>query len=302
MLSIYTIILNYNNFKDTYECVDSLSHLEKANMFNHKIIIVDNASTDGSGAKLKHIFGDTVIYLQNDVNSGYAAGNNLGIKYALEKNADYICVLNNDTLVENDFYFECINYLNENEDVGFVSPVIENFNNNLVQSTGGDIVFRKGLVTVKNNGAVREKLSPIIESDYIGGACMVFKAELIKKIGFIPENYFLFFEETEWCWKAKTRGMRNLCLSSVYIKHKGSASIDTVTGLHAYLMERNRVVFLRRNSPNYIIYIRALIYLTIKYIKKGLIENRKYFKYLKYMNDGRRNIVDKHYPFVYIRN
>lgn len=302
MIVVYTIILNYNNYKDTFECIDCLNKLKINSSFENNIVLVDNASSDDSGNKLKCVFKDSVVYIQNDINSGYAAGNNVGIKFAIDNKADYICVLNNDTVADTDFYSDCINYLIENKNIGFVSPAIENFDNNLVQSTGGDILFEKGLVTVKNNGVKREELPREIESDYLGGACLIFNAKLVEKIGYIPENYFLFFEETEWCWKAKLNGMFNVCLSTSYIKHKGSASIDSINGLHAYLMERNRVVFLRRNTPSFFVYVKAMIYLIFKYVKKGLLEDKEYFKYLKYMNDGWKNRVDEKYPFVCIRN
>ena len=302
MKMIYTVILNYNNYNDSKECIDSLLKIETLSEYKNTIILVDNHSTDGSGQRLSTLFGDGIVYLECNNNSGYAVGNNIGIKYAYDKCADYICVMNNDTVAYEDFLTPCIKYLNNNIDVAFISPTIENYGNEKVQSTGGDIIFEKGLVTVKNNGEKRVSLPRVIESDYIGGACMIFKTNIIDKIGLIPENYFLFFEETEWCWKAKNNGMHNVCLSETYIKHKGSASIDTISGLHAYLMERNRVVFLKRNAPSRIIYVRALIYLTLKYIKKGMFEDKYYFNYLKYMRDGRSNIINPKYPFIKIRN
>ena len=302
MKSIYIVILNYNNYCDTKECIDGLLKHQSNENYNEKIILVDNHSKDGSGDRLYNDFKNNIIFIKNSVNYGYAAGNNVGIKYAIDHNADFLCVLNNDTLANEDFITPCLRYLEENSDVAFVSPTIENYNNNFVQSTGGDIFFEKGCVTVKNNGSERDNLPQTVESDYLGGACLIFKSELINAIGLIPENYFLFFEETEWCWKAKKQGLHNICITTTYIKHKGSASIDTINGLHAYLMERNRVVFLRRNAPSNFIYMRAIIFLTIKYIKKGIFENKNYFKYLKYMSDGKKNIVDSKYPFVHIEN
>ena len=302
MRIIFTVILNYNNYNDTKCCIDSLFDIESSNKYKNKIIVVDNCSSDGSGEQIRANYGDRIIYIASNLNCGYAAGNNIGIKYALEHEADYICVLNNDTVANEDFLLPCINYLEQNENVGFVSPTIMNYDDNLVQSTGGDIVFKKGLVTVKNNGDKIDGLPETIESDYLGGACLIFRSSLVKKIGMIPENYFLFFEETEWCWKAKIQGLQNICITTASIKHKGSASIDTINGLHAYLMERNRVVFLKRNSPNRLIYMLAILFLILKYIKKGAFENKEYFNYLLFMRDGIKNIVDSKYPFIYIRN
>ena len=111
----------------------------------------------------------------------------------------------------------------------------------------------------------------------------------------------LFFEETEWCWKAKNAGYRNICLSSTYIRHKGSASIDSIEGLHSYMMERNRVIFLRRNAPDKKTFCRAIIFLFLLYGRNGLLEDKRYFKYWGYMIDGLRNRVNRiKYPFINI--
>lgn len=302
MILVYTIILNYNNFKDTQECVESILRQKDDSNIINKMIIVDNASPDDSGKKLKELYAEDLVYIQLDKNIGYAAGNNVGIKYALSQNADFICILNNDTVVETDFISECVDYYSSHKSIGFLSPTIEEYGSNVVQSTGGDIFWKKGEVTVKNNGKDRKTLPKEIESDYLGGACLFFHNSLIEKIGYIPECYFLFFEETEWCWRAKKIGLHNICLSNCYIKHKGSASINSIIGLHSYLMERNRIVFLKRNSFNRLMYYEATAYLTMKYLKKAILVDSNYFKYFKYMDDGRKNIVDlKSYPFIVIR-
>ena len=301
MRRVFTIILNYNNFADSRECIESLNKILLPQNYSNRIILVDNNSSDGSGRKLKNLFGDSIIYIESDDNGGYAAGNNIGIKYAKEAGAEYICVLNNDTVILEDFFSPCIDYIVEHNDVAFISPAIEDYSSNKVQSTGGDIFFRRGEVTVKNSGKDKSKLPSVIESDYIGGACMLFKADIIDRLGYIPENYFLFFEETEWCWKAKELEMHNVCLSCVSIKHKGSASIDSVLGLHAYMMERNRIVFLKRNAPNLFVYYCAYLFLFLKYVKNGLFVNKDYFHYIEYMKDGRKNEVDERFPFVQIK-
>ena len=299
MKLICTVILNYNNYDDTKECIDSIIRMQFSSDYTNKIVLIDNCSTDESGERLYHLYGEKIVYLKSDFNCGYAAGNNIGIRYSVEQGANYICVLNNDTVAFENCILPCVEYLEEYPNTGFIGPLIENYDDAMVQSTGGDIFWRKGSIIVKNQGVSKGNLPKEIESDYIGGACLIFRSNLIEKIGFIPEDYFLFFEETEWCWKAKKNGMRNVCLTSVSIRHKGSASIDAISGLHAYLMERNRVIFLRKNAPDFITYIRAIMFLIIKYIKKGIFENKEYFNYLKYMRDGLNNTVDSKYPFIY---
>lgn len=298
METIYIIILNYNNYKVTEECICSLRSAIERIRYNIKIILVDNNSTDGSDRQLVSAFGKDVVFVKNHKNEGYAAGNNIGIKYALLNKADYINILNNDTIITEDYITPCITYLNNHPNAGFISPCIEECDNNVVQSTGGDIDFKKGIVTVKNSGKSRKDLPNDIESDYIGGACLLFKADLIRKIGLMPEDYFLFFEETEWCWKAKKIGLKNICLTSTAIKHKGSATIDSIDGLHSYYMERNRSLFFKRNSISKLSYIQTMLQIVLRYIIKGIFIDNKYLIYLSYICDGICNETNNKYRYV----
>lgn len=300
MKSVYVIVLNYNNCEDTIECLNGLQSFNAANVAL-KLIVVDNASTDNSVARLKAALAPNAMLVENPKNLGYAAGNNVGIKIALEDGADYICVLNNDTIIEENFICPCIEFLETDSSLGVIGPTIMEADNDSVQSTGGDIFLTRGFVTIKNHGKCREKLPHVIECDYVGGACMIFRADLINQIGMIPENYFLFFEETEWCYKVKKAGYKNACLNKTYIRHKGSATIDKIGGLHAYLMERNRVVFMRRNCQNKAEYVCGVLYLFIKYAWFCIVKDISYLKYFAYMKDGILNKVDnKTYPFVVI--
>lgn len=262
MDKVCIVILNYNNCEDTIECVQSLR--SAINSEKYKIVIVDNASTNDSVSKLNNILSPIEIIVSSE-NRGYAHGNNIGIKYAEQAGYEYICILNNDTIIDVDFIETCKNELKNSAQVAFVSPaLVEYKDNNLIQSTGGDIFINKGIVTLKNHGARRIELPPKIESDYIGGACIMFRTSILKNIGYIPENYFLFFEETEWCYKAQKMGYKNICLTDSYIYHKGSVSIKSVSGLQEYLMARNRVVFVRRNIDSRIKYYCFLIYLFLQ--------------------------------------
>lgn len=300
MNSIFIIILNYNNFEDTYQCVCS-AQAAKVDGYDTHIILVDNHSNDNSYYRLKKEFNNDIVILQTYKNIGYAGGNNVGIKYAIENNADYLCILNNDVVVETNFLKECLKYLQKDSNIAFISPVIEEYCEDTVQSTGGDIIMSKGLIKIKNHGMKRNELEEEIECDYVGGACMVMRASLLNEIDLLPENYFLFFEETEWCYKAKLIGYRNICISSTFVRHKGSATIDKINGLHAYLMERNRVVFLKRNSSSMIRCLGAIGYLFVKYIYWGIKKDYNYFKYISYMCDGIFNRVNLYrYPFVVV--
>lgn len=303
MIKVFTIILNYNNYKDTKECLDSLINLKICDFIDNHIVVVDNKSLDGSGQKIFDEYKSQITYLQSKENYGYAVGNNIGIKFALENKADYICILNNDTVVTMDFYTECITYLKENLKVGFIGPVIEEYKCNKVQSSGGRISFINGCTYPLHNGDNKEDLPKVIDCDCVFGACMLFSSSLIEKIGLIPENYFLFFEETEWCLKSKRQNLRNVCLTSSYIKHKGSATILEIGGLCGYMGDRNRIVFLKRNCSNKILLIISICFVFAKNLGKSILKDKAYWSHFAYMVDGLFNRFDlKKYPFIKIRS
>jgi GT2 family glycosyltransferase len=188
--------------------------------------------------------------LKTHKNNGYAEGNNLGIKYALDKGSDYICVLNNDVVVETNFLSKVIDVMEKEKNIGIAGPCICNYNEkNVIQAMGANINLYTGLTQGKFKGTkYEEKEKENIFVDYLGGACFVAKSEVFHKIGLIPENYFLFFEETEFCLKATRAGYKLLCVYDSRIYHKGSSTISKYSGLSYYFLNRNRVIFIRRNA------------------------------------------------------
>ena len=287
--SVYIIILNYNNPADTIACVEEA---KKINYENYKIVIVDNYSTDDSEALIKDKFPH-YTFIQTGANLGYAGGNNIGMKFAKDEGADYICVLNNDVITHPDFLQMLLKYLEANPDVGVVGPrVCEYDEPNLVQSTGAMLDFRTGRVNVLNNRVPEEQVKgKVVPCDYVGGACLLFHTSILDKVGYFPEDYFLFYEETEWCLNIKQKGLKVICYCDAKVIHKGSASINQVSGLSEYFMYRNVVIFMKRNAKiNHRLYFYgySILYATyrglfkkdglkfIHYFYHGLTEKNKY--------------------------
>lgn len=275
---VYFIILNFNAYEDTINCVKSIR--KNCGYNNYEIVIVDNNSKDNSYNLLKEEFNDCIL-LKSKENKGYANGNNIGIKYALKNRADYICVLNNDVEVEQDFLKIILEKFNENSSIGMVGPCICDYKNkNKIQSMGANINLFTGLAQAKLKNAVYNKYKDSeFDVDYLGGACFVVKRDVFEKIGLIPENYFLFFEETEFCLKAKKKGYKLICLGKSKVYHKGSATISKYGGLSYFFLNRNRVVFIRRNAKLFhkiifypYVFIEAIGRMIIRKEPKKLIE------------------------------
>ncbi|MDV4150390.1 glycosyltransferase family 2 protein [Clostridium sp. AL.422] len=296
---VIILILNYNGYLDTIECVDSLLNISYENF---EIIIVDNKSTDDSIINFKKkCWCDNVRILELDKNYGYAAGNNIGIKNALDNGAEYVCIMNNDVVVDKGFLDILVDEYEKDDNISIIGPAIcEYYDKEYIQSTGANIIIKKGQVPPINTGVKLKNINrENIKCDYVGGACMLFSGDTINSYGYMPENYFLFFEETEWCYKIKKAGRDIVCSTKSVIYHKGSNSINKIGGLSKYFMERNLVIFVKRNgSLLEIIYF--YIFIILRSIKRVIMKEEGLDTVRNYL-DGFFNRINKRYKFAYIK-
>ena len=253
----YIIILNYNGWKDTIECLNSLSCIQE----DCKIVLIDNKSTDDSIDKLEKWIqnqkelSSNLIFIKSSENNGYAAGNNIGIKYVeSQEDAQFIWILNNDTLIQEDTFKNLINcYKNlENENIALLGSKIlnEDFS---IQSIGY-------LNSKYTEDEIKSKSS--IEVEHISGCSIFFRADKIKEIGYIPEEYFLYYEETDWMKHIKQKGFKIFtCLSSQLIHKHAKSTGGIYSPFVIYYMTRNQILFNRKylNSIEYYLFILKII-------------------------------------------
>lgn len=268
--SVYILILNYNSADETMVCVKSL--IENIKYKNYKIIVLDNDSTDGSYEEidkqiqeLKKLYDVSISLIENGTNKGYAHGNNIGIKKALKEGVDYICVMNPDVIVVEDFLSELLYQIEQDDSIGMICPAGVNENTrDYCRGAGSKIGILTGYTKILNSGVKLSDINPkIYECDYLGGMCILVRASVIKEIGLIPEEYFLFYEETEWCTKCIRAGYKCVADANTKVVHKGSVTIDRAStgriSLHDYYLYRNRVVFQKRNR-SFRVYVLFLLY------------------------------------------
>lgn len=265
------IILNWNNYEDTKECLESL---EKITYPNYEVIIVDNGSSDKSTQKIQEEFPQH-IYHYNKENLGFAAGINIGIKYALERGSELFLILNNDVVVEKNFLEPLVDTISNDEKIGIIGPV----NYNYYQPSK---IISAGRSVNLWTGSCREItfLKEPIEVEYLVGSCMLIKKEVIDKIGYFYEPYFLFFEETEYCLRTRRAGFKIICHPSSKIWHKVSSTSNRFPDRSAYYFYRNKFLFIKRNAPFYIkwpFYFYYSFYLVLKSIAELLKGKRTMF-------------------------
>ena len=179
------IILNWNGLKDTIECLESVKKIDYP---NYEIIVVDNASVDGSPEKLKELFPDITL-IRNKENLGYAGGNNVGIRYALKNNAEYIFVLNNDTVVvDKDILKILVKTANLYPDAGVFGPKI------CLYDEPNKIGFSPTYWDKRKCTFILKKYydyDEVVEIDDIRGCAIFFKREVVEKIGLFDSKFFL---------------------------------------------------------------------------------------------------------------
>lgn len=284
------IILNWNGKNDTIECLESLEHITYP---NYEILLVDNGSTDGSVNCFKERYPGIDLII-NEKNLGYAEGNNVGIRRAMEKAADYILLQNNDTIVDPEFLSELIRVAKSDLEIGFAGPMVYYYNYNgrkdVINFAGGKLNMWKGITKhIGLNEIDTGQYNEIKEVDYIEGSCLLLRKEMLIKIGLLDPVYFAYWEDNDWCRRGFAAGYRSVFVPKAKIWHKTSASNIGTTKL--YYLTRNRIWFIRKNAT-YIQYIYFLIYFfgfDFWYINGVLL---LYFRDIKKLNSFLHAVVD----------
>lgn len=249
--NIFILVLNWNGYKDTIECVESLQRLAYP---NYEIVLIDNGSTDGSQNILKDRFKELTL-IENEENLGFADGNNVGIKHALRHNADYIFLLNNDATIAPDALSYLVDFAEENTEIGLVGPKILFYNDpDKIWFAGGIVDLMTG-VTHRGYGQRDDgKFDELAEVDYITGCALLIKSEVIRKIGLMSSEYYLLFEESDWCLRAKEAGYQLYYVPQARVLHKCSASFGGSRSLGIerapswiYYYSRNNFLLIKRH-------------------------------------------------------
>lgn len=245
MKQVYIILINYNNYKDTIQCVASL---RKINYNSYTIVIVDNSSMDDSAAHLKSELKDCIL-IESKKNLGFAGGNNIGMKYALKKGADFILLLNNDTLVEKNFLSNMVAAFSKGKDIGIVGCKIMYYpQTNKIWFGGGKIDWFKFIgihFGMRENDTGQVDLEK--EIDFMTGCCMLIKREVVEKVGGLPEEYFMYFEDVDYCVKVKEGGYKIWYNPKAVIYHKiGLSSGGEESPFAIKWCTRNRLIFMSK--------------------------------------------------------
>lgn len=258
MKKVYVVVLNWNGFADTLECLESIEK-SKVRGFELNVIVVDNASKDISVQKIEKFTKNKKNYslIVNRSNLGYAAGNNVGVNYALHKKADYVCVLNNDVVVDSDLFVNLFTEAQDRKDGGMFGPKIyfakgyefhskryrKDQLGKVVWSAGGDIDWKNIYGTNRGLDEVDEgQYDEVEQVQFATGACLFFRALALSKIGTFDERYFMYMEDVDLAVRMGKK-WNIYYIPTAKLWHKVSRSSGIGGELSDYFIARNRLLF-----------------------------------------------------------
>jgi GT2 family glycosyltransferase len=217
---------------------------------NHKVILLDNSSIDGSVEAVRENYPDVQI-LKLEKNLGYAGNNNVGIEEAVKQRADWVFVLNEDTVLTEDCISLIVSTAEDDPTIGILGPLVYHYSEpEIIQTAGGmmDKYYRSWHLGVDEPDC--GQFSQPREVDWISGCAIMVRREVIEQIGMIDERFFYYFEEFEWCVRAKKAGWKIIIAPAAKIWHKGVTRNHQPKPSVTYYATRNRLLtLLKHHAP-----------------------------------------------------
>ncbi len=262
---VAVILVNWNSFQLTANCIESLS---QTTYEDFDVIVVDNGSMDQSGQKLKEKYTN-IILIQADANLGFTGGNNLGMKYALAQDYPYQLLLNNDTFVAVDFLAILVQYMDNHPTLGVIQPLIYfNHDRKLVWNGGSYFNHWLGYTFTNNyNKPLKPGSNRIKEVDWVTGCAFFTRSSILKEVGLLAENLFIYYEDVDLSFRIKQAGYQLLYHPDSVIYHiAGMSNKNKIKGKEGFvnpivhfLNVRNRIWLLKQYSsflhlPSVILY------------------------------------------------
>jgi GT2 family glycosyltransferase len=254
------IILNWNGIQDTRNCLDSLKQITYP---NYEVLIVDNASRGRQADILEAEYPGYIKLIRNSSNRGFAAGNNQAINWLRQNsNPAYFLLLNNDTLVHPDFLTELVSVAESNSAIGIVGPkTYVTGLSQIIQTVYFKVDMQKGRVL--HAGYLEKDVGQYNQNmmvDNVQGSCFLVKQALFETIGLLDEEYFSYWEDTDFCYRVRQNSYTIYYASKAVIWHKNKNTLlepwyksifkskQPVSAVDAYLIAKNKFRFMRKHA------------------------------------------------------
>lgn len=241
---VISIVLNTNHREDTLQC---LASLEQNTYENHKIILLDNASSDGSVEAVKSLLPEVQI-VELEQNLGYAGNNNVGIQVAMNQGADWVFVLNEDTLLDPDCLARLVSAGESDSGIGILGPMVYHYDEpTIIQSAGGRMdKFYRGWHSGQDELDQGQFQQPHAV-EWITGCGILVRRAVIEQVGMVDERFFYYVEEFEWCVRAREAGWKIIHVPQAKLWHKGVQRNYQPKPSVTYYATRNRLLLLYKH-------------------------------------------------------
>ncbi len=243
---VTVVVINWNGLADTSECLESLRGIAYP---SYQTIVVDNGSSGDDVRLLRERFGEQIRIIASPDNLGFAGGANLAIRETINRGDDYVLLLNNDMTVDSRFLDELVRAAEERPDAAALCPKIYfREQPTVICSTGGRVNAWAGIARQVGRGEEdRGQYERVAVRDYADGAAMLIRRQALDRVGLLDEEYFAYWEETDWCARAAEAGYKCYYVPSARVWHKTARSQDPDAEYH-YLFRRNAFLFLRKRK------------------------------------------------------
>jgi GT2 family glycosyltransferase len=246
---VVVLVLNWNNWRDTNECLESLRGLDYDDW---NVIVLDNGSTDGSVERIRERFPEVEI-MELGENLGFAGGNNAGIRAALQRGAEYVWLLNNDTTVDPEALVAMVEKAETDPTIGAVGSAIYHTSEpQCLQAWGGGYVnFWLGRSRHFVDPVPDEKLQ------FLTGASLLLRRSALESVGFLDEDFFLYWEDADYCFRLRTAGWRLAVAGGSKVWHKQTATTGKNSARLDWNFNKSAKRFFRKHFPLPVISICA---------------------------------------------
>ena len=278
-MNLSIIILSFNTKDILDNCLKSI--LKNSKEIDMEIIVIDNHSTDGSPEFISMNYPN-IILIENDSNEGFSKANNQGIKIAKGK---YILLLNSDTLVEKDSLKDLVNFMESHKEIGVVGPQLLNTDHSKQASVGRFPDLLSVFIMLffehwQQNRFVRTSFDKLTEADWVMGAALMIRKNILEKTGLLDENIFMYYDEVEWCYRIKKAGFKVYYYPKPKIVHLWQKSSQS--GREAPILANYKsLVYFYRKHKSVIEQVLLIFLLKLKAglaILIGLLTNNSYLK------------------------
>lgn len=277
---VVTIVLNTNRKDDTLECLRSLAR--QAPGLDNQVMVLDNKSSDGSAEAIRGAFPTTEI-VAIDKDRGYAGNNNVGIKLAVARRPDWILILNEDTVLDSACLTRMIDAGESDASIGIVGPLVLHYDEpDIIQSAGGQLGPHWESVHIGANEVNRGRFDRAQDVDWISGCALLVRRSLVEQVGLLDERFYYYWEETEWCVRARKARWRIVHAPDATLWHKGVRRDYVPSANITYYNTRNKLLLMSTHQAPVGVWIvawwqiaRTLLAWTLRPRWRPLAEHRQ---------------------------